>query len=468
MVVSFDLGGTFPSSQEVVDRLRTVDRFAEACTAARLHDRLQPSYRYSHEAEVLACEEQVELRLDAWQGRAEQRITVHPSGVATFEVTMALGANGVATCTEIEEGFYNANTVRYQPYLMHAYGQRGDPLPENATPDDRGVDLITPVTELRRLLAGVLRPRPERIVYPATDMRTVVCATVEDLDESGEDVVREFVRARRARAQLADAPVTGREVEGAPLDVKRPTVTVRRWGCVLFASCDVDAVLLVADSSEHWARRVAADCVAMAQRMWFVARTWVGVLDRVGTVDIRETKMDEHELRDLQQKVIDLSAAEYEIEDSLATVEAAGVMLRDSWHVELVRLTLECFEVGLQRRLIGQRLSAVARNHATVAEVLDRAHQNAARDQADRLQYLFAVAVAGGLAGLVLSIVDAGSAGLRVAIGVGTLLVVWALLAVGIWWVGRLKAPLTTAPIGAAPAAEAVQPTIAPGQAGDR
>jgi hypothetical protein len=408
--------------------------------ATRLEERVQPSYRHSHEPDVLACEAPVELSLDTWQGKANQRVTLHPSGVVTFEITMGLGPDGVTECSSIEEDFYQANAIRYLPYLRQAYGQDADPPSSAAT--DRGVDLISPVIELRQLLAGVVHPRPQGIVYPATDMRTIVSAVASDLHESAEHLVRQFVDARRERAQLATGPA---DLEVAEFDVQKPRVMVQRWGCVVFASCDVDAVLLVASTEERQARVVAVDCVAMAQSMWFIARTWVGVLDGIETVEAGSTR-DEEQLRDLQQKVIDFSAAEAEIQSSMATVEAAGVMLRDSWHVQLIGVTLQCLEVDLQRRLIDQRVSALSRNHATVAEILDRVHQNAARAQADRLQYLFAVAVAAAVADMVLTIADLGDLLPRVVVGLGTLMLVWASLAAGIWLVGRRRMPAARVP----------------------
>jgi hypothetical protein len=442
MVASFDLGVAFTRSQEVIERLRGSERFAAAGVAARLRNRVQPSYQHNHPPEILAGEDHVELRLPDWAGTAGRRTTLHPSGVVTFEITMALPADEIAACTQIEEDFYGANAVMYKPYLAAKMQSAADPPSWEAPGDDAcGLDLISPVEELRELLAGVGAPRPGGIVYPAIDMRTIVSTTVGDVGRDGPRLVEDFFSARNTRAQFVKPSPTRFESPGGVIDAEPPRARIRRWKHVLFASCDVDAALIVADRPE--ARLVAVDCAAMAQSMWFMARTWVGVLDGIGTVSTAGWDSRDSDPRDLQAKIIELSAAEIEIQASLATIEAAGIMLRDTWHVQLVELALESFEVARQRRLLDQRLSAVARNHATVAELLDRAHQNAARDQADRLQYLFSVAVAAGIASLLLQMLDLDDLLWRAVIGFATLLVVWALLAIAIRWVSQLGIALT-------------------------
>jgi hypothetical protein len=437
MVSSFDLGGRFTDSAAVVKRLEKSDHFKTAHELEPVGMRLQASYRHSHELVVVAASEDVELDLGTWKGTAHQRTTLDPSGVITFETKMPLDPERLKDCSLIEDAFDTANGARYNPYLKAAF-RPDEPDDESAPEVEAPLDLIAPVKDLRRLLSDLIASRPQ--VYPAIDMRVVVSAQLASLDDSSARYVKEFVAARRARAQLSEPPPTPAELEGQPLQVERSHVIARRWGSVLFASCDVDAVLILADDEKD--RATAEQCVTMAQRMWFLARTWVGVLDQVRPVEIKDDSFDANRLQELELRVLGLSSLEYEIERSMVTVEAAGVMLRSTWNVQLVNKALDVFEVNLQRHLIDQRVRAVGRNHDTVTGVLNRLDQKAARAQASRLQILFAAAFASALAGLVPA-TDRASGHVAALMWV-TFGLVWAVAAGLVWYLGGQRIPLGT------------------------
>jgi hypothetical protein len=430
MVSCFDLGGRFTDSAAVIERLRTTKRFSDAQEIELKGMRLQASYKYSHEPAVLAAAEDVEVAIEGWTKTVHHRTTLDPSGIITFETTMPLAPERLKDCSDLEDAFYASNEIHYVPHLQAAFGTEPKAAAAGGVP---GINLIAYVDELRTELSGEITARPGR--YPGIDMRVVVSALVDDLDAaSNADHVREFVRARKARAQLSEAPATPARLEGQELRVERSEIVARRWGSVLFASCDADAVLLLADDAGN--RAIAEQCVTMAERLWFLARTWVGVLDQIGTVEIEEDTFNPQRFRELERRVIDLSTIEYEIERSMVTVEAAGVMLGDTWNVQLVRKGLECFDVGVQRRLIDQRVKAVARNHDTVAEVLDRIDQQAGRRQADRLQLLFAGAVAAAITGLIPTTHSEPDVEIETWVLTGVL---WVVIASVIYWLSRQR-----------------------------
>jgi hypothetical protein len=438
MVSCFDLGGRFTDSAAVIRRLRKTARFKDAQETELKGMRLQASYKYSHEPAVLAAAEDIEITIEGWAKTVHHRTTLDPSGIITFETAMPLAPERLEDCSDLEDAFYASNAIHYVPYLQAAFGK----APDEDAPRGPGINLVAYVEELRTALAYEITPRPGR--YPGIDMRVVVSALVDDLDApSSADHVREFVKARRARAQLSEAPPTPAKLEGQELKVERSEIVARRWGSVLFASCDADAVLILADDSDDSDDSdnlaIAEQCVTMAERFWFLARTWVGVLDQIGTVEIEEDTFNPERFRELERRVIDLSTIEYEIERSMVTVEAAGVMLGDTWNVELVRKALERFDVGVQRRLIDQRVKAVARNHDTVAEVLDRIDQQAGRRQADRLQLLFAGAVAAAITGLIPTTHSEPDVEAETWVLTG---IVWVAIAGVIYWLSRRRVPL--------------------------
>ena len=408
-VVSLDLGGRFTDSLRVVEVLKRTPSFDQAFAGTRFDNRLQLSYRYGTEPEIVALRTKVGLRLASWTGEANQLVTLHPAGVATFELELEIPPDRIKDCTKIEDDLDHAMRIRYVPYLAAAFKREVNP--PTGPVDDLGVDFITPTEELRKLLSGELVNRPT--VYPAIDIRTTVSVLVDDLDAIGIELIDEFVEARRSRAQLSTSSPSQAQLGGLTLDIQRSAVAARRWRCLLYASCDADAALIVTD--EGAARRIGHDCVAMSQKMWYLARTWAGVLDEVGTLKVEGDLLRQEEIQAMERHVLDLSTLEMEIAYSMTTVEAAGVMLRDTWHIELVEESMRRFGVEGQQRLIERRLHAVARNHDTVSEILDRVHQKSARGQADRLQRLFAGAVAASLTALIPATIQVDQSAVHVA-----------------------------------------------------
>lgn len=437
-IASLDLGGRFTDSQIIVDVLQECEEFKGATAGTRFGDRVQLSYLHGEQPEVVASRTELDLRLQNCSATARQLITLHPAGAITYELEIPVSPDAIAACTAIEDDLDMAMRVRYLPYLQEAFGAV---LHKHATTDDdRGVDFIRPTLQLRELVADYLVRRPH--LYPGIDVRTMVSVLVDDLDASERGLVTEFVEARRTRAQLSAPPSIPEDVAGLGLEIERSTVLARRWRCLLYAACDTDAALVVADSSE--ARRVAHDCIAMAQKMWYFTRCWYGVLDQMGTLQARGEKLQPGQIHEMERQVLDLSTLEFEVAYSMTTVEATGVMLRDTWHVELFETALRRFGVADQKRLIERRLQAVARNHDTVTEILDRFHQRAARQQADRLQLLFAGAVAASVTALLPAVAAVGKAPITVATAITTFLG-WVALAVIIWRVSKRQIRLAPA-----------------------
>jgi hypothetical protein len=438
-VASLDLGGRFTDSGVIVDALRQAEEFKDAYAGTRFGDRMQLSYRYGAQPEVVAARTELSIRFESWSGTARQLLTVHPAGAITYELELPIDPTAIEVCTAIEDDLDMGMRVRYLPYLHEAFGRQLQQ--EGADDDDRGIDFIGPTLQLRDLVGDHLMRRPH--VYPGIDIRTIVSVLVSDLDTTECDLVAEFVEARKARAQLSTPATIPADVAGAKLEVERSAALVHRWGCLLYTACDTDAALVVADSLE--ARQIAHDCIAMAQKMWYLARCWSGVLDQMGTLQVRGENLRPEQIHEMERQVLDLSSLEFEVAYSMTTVEATGVMLRDTWHVELFRAALRRFGVADQQRLIERRLQAVARNHDTVTEVLDRFHQHAVRQQADRLQILFAGAVAASVTALLPAIAQVGKAPITVATVVITFLG-WLALAVVIWRIGKRQIRLAPAP----------------------
>lgn len=426
IISNFDLGGSFSSSLEVIAALRASHSYQDAQRSRDFEQRLQASYRYSHEPMILACEREERFRLNGRPIDSTCEIELHPAGVVTFTHRVAAGLGSVRAAAALDDLFLSANSFRYRPYLLEATGSTRDV--NEGYPDghsDRGLDLITPLQEVRELVRPKLAIRPH--LYPPIDARVIVCLETEyPFGSEVEDLVVEFVKGR----SVATKPSFQR------FDVRTTPVRAHEWRGALMVSCDVDAIFVAAESQERL--DAAIDCIEAAHQMWFLCRAWVGILDAIGTVQVDDDEIDEETIQALERRVVDLSSLEHLIASSMTEVETASVMVRGAWLAQTIDFALECFEVRTQRRLLDQRLMAIDRNHKTVAEILDRAHQKAARAQADRLQLLFAGAVAAALTALIPATASLHAPVLQVATFVLTGFV-WVLFGIAVVRLGRFR-----------------------------
>lgn len=432
ITASFDLGGSIDSSQSAIAALSATAGFADAEISSAFAERMQDSYRFSQQPTIVAARDDVRLTLPCWEGLAARRISLHPAGVITLTLKMGLDRQPVDLCAQIEREIYAANAVHYRPYLKAAFGSDLDI--DLAEADDRGLNLVSPVLAIRAALRDCVKRRPA--LYPGFDARVVVMAVGHDAgDAVVQDIVSSYVAARDVTAEGVTFEGVAREPACA---------TACSWKKLVYVTADVDACLIVAKDAECAA--AAADCVEAAHQMWFLARTWVGVLDQMGTVNITERDISSAELADLERRVAQLSALDFEISRSMVTVESAAVMLREPWQADLIDQALRTFEISVQQRLITQRLMAVDRNHTTAAEILDRANQAIARRQGNQLQLLFAGALAAGLAALIptTAAVTTGSPQTIRWVTVVTTLVVWIFAAYAIHRLSRVHVSLTS------------------------
>jgi hypothetical protein len=426
IISNFDLGGSFSSSLDVIAALRASESYRDAERSRDFEQRLQASYRYSHEPMILACEREEGFRLDGLPVNSSCEIELHPAGVVTFTHRIADGLESVRAASSLDDRFLSANSFRYRPYLLDATGSTRD-VREGYSEGhiDQGLDLITPLQEIREIVRPKLATRPH--LYPPIDARVIVCLETDyPFGAEVEDLVLEFIQGR----SVASKPSFQR------FRVRTTPVRAHEWRGVLMVSCDVDAIFVAADSAEKL--DAAVDCIEAAHQMWFLCRAWVGILDAIGTVQIDDEDIDENVIRALERRVVDLSALEHRIASSMTEVETASVMVRGAWLAQAIDFALECFEVQTQRRLLDQRLMAIDRNHKTVAEILDRAHQKAARAQADRLQLLFAGAVAATLTALIPATASLHAPVLQVAT-FGLTGLVWVLFAIAVIRLGRFR-----------------------------
>ena len=80
-VVSLELGGRFTDSLRVVEVLKRTPSFDQAFAGTRFDNRLQLSYRYGMEPEIVALRTQVDLRLARSTVEPNQLVTLHPAGL---------------------------------------------------------------------------------------------------------------------------------------------------------------------------------------------------------------------------------------------------------------------------------------------------------------------------------------------------------------------------------------------------
>jgi ketosteroid isomerase-like protein len=403
---TFDLGGTVSGSK--INALKHVLEqvgYSSVAAAKEFDGRLQASYRYSRPPILCLKTEDIELDFEARDldfeapkpFLAHLSLQVHPAGIISFRHDIPLPRDAsVWSAIHLRDTFLRYSAVPYRPYLKEKL--HPDPLQLQGLmvvpTSDGGLNMIEPVTRIRAVAREHLDLR-ERTYWPLSNRFAVVMADRPPDAESWTAMVQEFAATRGTLVQTTRGTLVPTQAEGSP------SITLRTWDCVNIAACDDDALLMVVEPAE---RPGALQCVELAQDMWFLVRTWTDVLERRRPMVDIGRPYSEAKIRRLEGTMVASSTTEQQIAQSLIEVDSTTVMFSTPWQAQLVEACNHIFCVPLFRRLASERLSAIHRHHGIVAQVVQQAYGQSARKQGDRLQILFAGAVAAQIAAVVIAI----------------------------------------------------------------
>jgi hypothetical protein len=218
-------------------------------------------------------------------------------------------------------------------------------------------------------------------------------------------------------AQQKDLVYPADTVEGLINGDRVDTLRLRGWPGLVLASWEGIDVYVAADDAGM--REAALDSFELSHQFAFLCRAWIDILDREPPTDIPE-KMNAGDVKRLEAQMRKLSVLDRLMSASLIEVDSADVMFVDTFRLELAHDYAERFKLGRLRAMVFDRLDAMSRESAVARDILDRNYQQAVNEQGDRLQLLFAGAVAAQLAALVPA-TFALAHHLRLGLGLGVL-----------------------------------------------
>jgi hypothetical protein len=159
------------------------------------------------------------------------------------------------------------------------------------------------------------------------------------------------------------------------------------------------------------------------------------------TVEIPRSDLDERELQALVRRIIELSALEQKITNSMAEIDSADIMLVNPLRLQFALDYAIRFHAPRARDMVLHRLQALDRQTTVIRDVLNQTSQEAAQRQATNLQLLFAGAVAATIMALVpeVAAVHGHEKSAVIVVTASVTVVLWVLIVVAITRVFRRR-----------------------------
>jgi hypothetical protein len=351
---------------------------------------------------------------------AFRRIRIHPCGVLAiryelaypehFGIRDASGVNDVIGVRRDVETSLLTNT----PTDTHV----GLPVTEGLLP--------TSVAVLRRLVAGRLVKRP--------------CV----LKRNSMNILHVLFRdpAREPR-RVADDFETFRQLQGGVVDLEGGApLSPLRWSHLEFVHFGGGSSLAVSSDAEAIEDFVSAYEWTHVNRFWL--KTWLDVLDALdyNAVDrLRGRRLLERDLAPLAKEGLELADLRRRVTQQLVETDVRNIPLDSVFGRQALPALGRTFELEAWKALLRERLDTMRQQHEIVLGVVNFGYQAASRRQGEKLQLLFAGALAASLTAFIPALLTFANWGRPALPWVVTTIVatfaIWALVIV--WVVFRWK-----------------------------
>ncbi|MEV8230769.1 hypothetical protein AB0P41_32790 [Streptomyces sp. NPDC079167] len=398
--IKYDLGGTITDTRRLMAVMEA--RHGSVDVDMTMLRSWNLSYLAGH-APVLSCSlPGGETVLAGAKWSFDCRMRMYPwLGVVSVDYMFTL-TEGVAEIERFYDDLVEWKNRDYLPYLEHCRAL-SENLELRIPPGVRSSDSEAHGSAVRALRAGVsaiIEPRP--FCYSFHDFR--LCF-IGDLDDLPDARVRELLWLSDGGADLPEDGLA------APLGFRGLEIASSGWSTVIRAQPGATAV----DAE------TVTTLLNLVHAQWFVCQLWINAHDPRGQQGGAGRRLAGAHV---------LSANQTALVQDLSEIDNLDVMLKDP---ALLRVA-EYLEANLK-----------VRRHKETAMGLLHALENHSRQLADfnnetelrRVQVLFAISAAAGIASLVPSLTDVGFTLLHVAATVIPLLGFWALFAVDFTGVRR-------------------------------
>jgi hypothetical protein len=392
--VCCDLGGSVRDWRKLVETLKA-DGYPRADRWDRSEEAWQRNYRITHPPVLLVESEPVALELEglAADRPPTREIRIYPAGVVVFRYILpADAAADVDLLYDLRQQFQRHRLAEYISYLRDFYGELDQRRPDEISEptSDAGISMI-PTLELLKGLCddGTIEKRPDE--FPALYARWAICVSPR----------RDRVGLEADLQCLADAkqlPYPADTLDGLISSDAAESLRLRAWPGLALASWEGFDVYLGADTVDL--REAAVDSLELSHQFAFLCRAWIEILDRLPT-EIPTEELIVPNRHDLERRMLEWSALERSLSASMVEIDSTDVMLVDPLWLDLAFDYGVRFKLGVLKAMVFGRLDALDRQTAVVRDVLDRNYQEAVNKQGERLQLLFAGAVAAQIAALV-------------------------------------------------------------------
>ena len=412
-VVAFvccDLGGSVQDWRGLIDELRSKG-YATADRWERSEDAWQVNYRITHPPVLLLKSERVTLQLSGLSEirKPVREIRIYPTGVIVFRyVLWPAPTADLSDLYKLRREFHRFRLAGYQDHLRQFYGEDDERRLNDMgiEESDAGISMLPTVKTLRKCCEQFLDPRR---VFPAQYARWALC-TCPRPDRQSLDTHLASLAKEKEVAYPTDT------LEGLVAKDEVTTLRVRAWPGLVLASWEGVDLYVAADDAD--CREKALDMLELQHQFAFVCRAWIEILDRAPAIDI-PTRLSTADVEQLEAQMRTLSRLERSLSASLVEVDSTEAMLVETLRLELANDFAQRFQLTRLKAMVFSRLEAMTRESEVARDILDRNYQEAVNEQADRLQLLFAGAVAAQLTALIPAIfaLDKGrQAGVGVAV----------------------------------------------------
>lgn len=362
--VCFDLGGPVKKWRLLIEALRD-HGYPDAQRWDRADQGAQVAYQVSHAPVLLVESTNVELTIEglAPDRTSTREIRIYPnSGAIVFRFIMVASSPDPEVLYSVRTQFEQYRRGGYIDYLKNMYAEDA----ELSDPgDSHGITMVPVVERLRDICQPPLIDRRPAL-FPPLLARVMLC-----VDGPRERIGLEADLKTLAEAKKLSYPADTLSELFEPEDVER--VRIRAWPGIIVASWEGFEVYASAESEDL--RQSAIDSFEMVHVFAFLCRAWIGILDDMRAVEIRRSDLDEGELQTLVRRIVELSALEQKITNSMAEIDSADIMLVEPLRLQFALDYAVRFQLPRARDMVFHRLEALDRQTTVIRDVLNQTSQ---------------------------------------------------------------------------------------------
>jgi hypothetical protein len=432
VVATFDLGGDVVNAEALTDALIKAG-FPDAQVSSKLDDMWDTAFLVTRQRPVSVGgleHDGVPPPLRSSIERSSSKVTIFPTGVITivYEIELRAGSS-LADAADLARAFRSAKNQGYPDYLRAVVASLADnkatgEFPFGSQPEWKMVDTIRHVAERE------INKRPFTLM-PFGTKYVYASHTLADHDDVTTRWLREFATLQGNKL------VVGPETLLAQAHRDQRVAT---WDAAVLASWGGREFYALARDDQTL--ETIVDCFEISETYRLVVRIWLDYLDGKHLELRRGKGFTAKELASLQGELIEDSMLRQRIANSMAGLDAVDLAAKDNFRRQVMHDLAVRLHLRTINELIDRRLAALDQHNATVASVLDRAFQNAARKQSNRLQALFAGAVVASLAALIPALAQTQASGHQrplIEWTIGVVVVGWIVLVLAVQLISAVK-----------------------------